>query len=45
MVRWHQWQSNNITYHDIGGIVVEHGGDVLSREGIGCVADQQTCFT
>ena len=45
MVRWHQWQSNHITYHDIGGIVVEHGGDVVSREVIGCVADQQTCFT
>ena len=22
-----------------------HSGDVLSREGIGCVADKETCFT
>uniref|UniRef100_A0A1I8HPD5 USP domain-containing protein n=1 Tax=Macrostomum lignano TaxID=282301 RepID=A0A1I8HPD5_9PLAT len=31
--------------HDIGRIVVEHGGNVLARKGIGGVGDQQAGFT
>jgi hypothetical protein len=27
--------------HDIRRVVVEHGGNVLARKGVGCVADQQ----
>ena len=32
-------------HHKIGGVVVEHGGDVLLGEGVGSVRDKQTCFT
>ena len=31
--------------HHVGGVVVEHGRDVLAREGIGRVADQKASFT
>jgi hypothetical protein len=33
------------SHHNIGGIVVEDCRDILSREGIGSVADQQASFT
>ena len=34
-----------LIYHNIGRVVVEDGWNILSREGIGCVTDQQTSFT
>ena len=33
------------TNHDISGVVVEHGGYVLPRKGIGGVGDEETCFS
>ena len=35
----------NPVHHYIGGVVVENRGNVLPREGIGCVTDEEARFT
>ena len=32
-------------YHNIGRVVIKDGWNILSREGIGCITDEQACFT
>jgi hypothetical protein len=33
-----------VVHHHVGRVVVKHGGDVVTREGVGCVRDEEASF-
>ena len=34
-----------VVNHNVGGVVVEHGGDVVTREGVSCVRNQEASLS